>query len=203
MGLSFFEVMTYYRTSARYFAHEEWHFKDTILLMKILTEIHRSSGINTAGKTIHRTAVRAVILRGRELLMVHSTNVGDYKFPGGGVDLGESHEQALARELREECGASLLSVDGELGAVIEYDFAEEKEFDVFKMTSHYYCCRVGDDFGAQKLDDYERDLGRKPTWVEIDFAMSTNRTLLNSPTLPDWLQREIFVLEHLHRSIGG
>ena len=30
-------------------------------------------------------AVRAVILRGLELLMVYSSNVGDYKFPGGGV----------------------------------------------------------------------------------------------------------------------
>jgi 8-oxo-dGTP pyrophosphatase MutT (NUDIX family) len=60
--------------------------------MKILTEIHRSSGVNTAGKTVHRTAVRAVILRGHDLLMFHSTNVGDYKFPGGGMEEGESHE---------------------------------------------------------------------------------------------------------------
>ena len=82
--------------------------------MEILTEIHRKKGINVNGKTIHRTAVRAVILRARELLMVYSSNVGDYKCPGGGVDLGESHEQALARELREECGASLLSVAASL-----------------------------------------------------------------------------------------
>lgn len=165
--------------------------------MQILTEIHRSSGINTAGKTVHRTAVRAVVLRGRELLMVYSTNVGDYKFPGGGVDLGETHEQALARELREECGASLLGVDGELGAVVEYNHAKEAEIDVFKMTSHYYFCRVGEDFGAQNLDDYERDLGFQPVWVEIDFAISANRALLNSSTPPDWLRREIFVLEYI------
>ena len=76
--------------------------------MQILTEIHRAEGINTYGKTVHRTAVRAVILRGPELLMVYSSNVGDYKFPGGGVDIGETHQQALARELLEECGASLL-----------------------------------------------------------------------------------------------
>ena len=171
------------------------------LVMQILTEIHRAEGINISGRTVHRTAVRAVIPRGRELLMVYSSNVGDYKFPGGGVDEGETHEQALARELREECGASLLSVDGELGAVIEYNFAKEKEFDVFKMTSHYYFCQAGDDFGTQKLDDYERDLGFKPVWVDIEDAISNNRALLALPTSPDWLRHEIFVLEHIRQAM--
>ena len=169
--------------------------------MKILTEIHRSSGINTAGKTVHRTAVRAVILRGRDLLMVYSSNAGDYKFPGGGLDVGESHEQALARELREECGASLLSVDGELGAVIEYKIPMEAEFDVFKMTSYYYFCQAGDGFGAQKLDEYEKDLGFKPVWVNIEDAISTNQSQITSDNIPDWLEREIFVLEYLKQSL--
>jgi len=169
--------------------------------MQTLTEIHRASGINTAGKTIHRTAVRAVIRRGRDLLMVYSAKVGDYKFPGGGVDNGESHEQALARELREECGVSLLDFGECLGEVIEYNFAEEKEFDVFKMTSHYYFCHARDDFGAQKLDDYERALGFKPVWVDIDDAISANHSLIGSQTHPDWLRREIFVLEYIRGTI--
>ena len=59
--------------------------------MQPLTEIHRAKGIDIRGKEVHRQAVRAVILRGRELLMVNSANVGDYKFPGGGVNKGESH----------------------------------------------------------------------------------------------------------------
>ena len=146
---------------------------------------------------IHRIAVRAVILRGRNLLMVFSSAVGDYKFPGGGVDNGESHEQALAHELREECGASLLSVDSELGAIIEYNFAEEKDFDVFKMTSHYYFCQVEDGLGAQNLDGYEKDLGFKPVWIDIDDAISINRSLFNSDKIPEWLRRELFVLEHI------
>jgi 8-oxo-dGTP diphosphatase len=168
--------------------------------VNILAEIHRRPGVNIQGKTIYRTAVRAVIQRGRDLLMVYSANVGDYKFPGGGVDSGELHEQALARELREECGASLLNVDGEVGAVIEYNIAEEKDFDVFKMTSHYYFCQAGDGFGAQKLDEYERNLGFKPVWVNIEEAISTNKSLLNSDKIPEWLKREIFVLEYIRNA---
>lgn len=171
--------------------------------MNILAEIHRASGIDTAGKTVHRTAVRAVVLRGDELLMVHSANVGDYKFPGGGVEEGETHQQALARELCEECGASLLGVDGELGAVVEYDFAKEEEYDVFKMTSYYYFCRVGGDFGVQKLDDYEKDLGFQPLWVDLDFAISANRSLFHADTIPEWLKREFFILEYLELYFKG
>ena len=169
--------------------------------MKILTEIQRHKGFNIYGKTFHRTAVRAVIVRGRDLLMVFSSAVGDYKFPGGGVENGEIHEQALARELLEECGVSMLGLTGELGAIIEYDLAEEKDFDVFKMTSHYYFCQAGDDFGMQTLDEYEKDLGFKPVWVEIDFAISANRLLLNLETPPAWLRREIFILEFIRRSM--
>ena len=169
--------------------------------MNILTEIHRAEGINTHGKTVHRTAVRAVILRGPELLMVYSSNVGDYKFPGGGVDIGETHQQALARELLEECGASLLSVNGELGAVVEYNFAEEKEYDVFKMTSYYYFCQIREEFGSQKLDGYEKELGFQPLWINIDKAILLNRSLLETDEIPYWLRREIFMLEYLKRSI--
>ena len=116
--------------------------------MHILTEIDRAKGINIHGRTIQRTAVRAVIQRGRELLMVYSANVGDYKLPGSGVDDGESHEQALSREIREECGAHILEFGKCIGAVIEYNIPMEAEYDVFKMTSHYYVCRVDDDFGT-------------------------------------------------------
>ena len=170
--------------------------------MKTLAEIHRAEGINLHGRTVHRMAARAVILRGRDLLMVYSSNVGDYKFPGGGVDTDETHEHALARELLEECGATLLSVDGELGAVIEYNFPVEKDFDVFKMTSHYYWCKIKDGiFSEQKLDDYEKDLGFTPAWVDIDEAIQKNKSLQNVSDPPKWLNRENFVLEYINATV--
>lgn len=166
--------------------------------MSILTEIHRAEGINIHGRAIHRTAVRAVILRGRELFMVYSSKVGDYKFPGGGVKRNESHEHALARELLEECGASLLSMDQKLGEIIEYNFPIEKDFDVFKMTSHYYFCRIKDEeFREQNLEGYEMELGFQPVWVEINTAVECNKSMLNFPDSPDWLKREIFALNYI------
>jgi 8-oxo-dGTP pyrophosphatase MutT (NUDIX family) len=162
-----------------------------------LAEIYRSDGVNIHGRTFHRHAVRAVILRGQELLMIYSATVGDYKFPGGGVGQYETHKQALIREVREECGMSLLHVGDEICRVVEYDLPVEEGYDIFKMTSYYYRCEVQDGFGQQKLDDYEKNLGFVPVWINIDRAIAANKLLLDSTQPPEWLRREILVLEYL------
>jgi 8-oxo-dGTP pyrophosphatase MutT (NUDIX family) len=169
-------------------------------LSNILATLHRADGVDVHGKTIERTAVRAVIQRGENLLMILSANVGDYKFPGGGIHAGETHEDALRREVCEECGAELSCIGEEIGAVIEYDHDTETDFDTFKMTSHYYRCEVTDGFGAQKLDDYEKDLGFTPVWIPVEVALQENKFLLNSEDPPQWLRREIFILEHLRNN---
>ena len=168
--------------------------------MFLLTTLHRADGVNIHGKTVHRTAVRAVIQRGRDLLLILSANVGDYKFPGGGVNEGETREQALRREVREECGAELSHIGEEIGSVVEYDNDTETDCDTFKMTSHYYRCEVTNGFGAQKLDGYERDLGFTPVWIDIEEAIRINKSLLSLVNVPEWLPREIFVLEYLQKN---
>lgn len=77
----------------------------------------------------------------------------------------------------------------------------ESNYDVFKMTSHYYQCDVEGSFGAQKLDDYEQDLGFKPIWIDINQAIECNKVLLDSQNMPEWLRREIFVLEYLQQNL--
>jgi len=133
--------------------------------------------------------------------MIYSSNVGDYKFPGGGVNEGETHEQALVREVREECGMSLFHVGNEICRVVEYDLPMEQEYDAFKMTSYHYQCEVLDGFGLQKLDNYERDLGFVPAWIKLDRAIEINKSLLDTSKPPRWLEREVLVLEYLKQNL--
>jgi 8-oxo-dGTP pyrophosphatase MutT (NUDIX family) len=174
---------------------------DTIALMNILAEIHRSPGVNLNGRMVYRTAVKGVVLRGRTLLMVNSTKVGDYDFPGGGLHEGETHADGLRREILEECGMTVAHIGSEIGIVIEHDFPIEPGYDVFKMTSHYYHCDVRDGFVPQKLEDYEQELGCTPVWVDIDRAIQVNKSFLQSDKAPKWLKKNVFVLEYVKQNI--
>lgn len=168
--------------------------------MKLLGIIHRHENVNVAGKTFLREAVRGTIFRDEELLMIYSPTNGDYKFPGGGIEAGEPHEEALRREIREESGTTLTRVTGELGKVVEYANAIEADFETFKMVSYYYYCEVNGEFGNLELDDYEAELEFQPVWVGIEKALEVNKKVAaESNPAPRWTRREIFVLEILRK----
>ena len=167
--------------------------------MKLLTTLFRDENVNIEGKTFLREAVRGIVFRDEKLLMVYSPINGDYKFPGGGIEAGEAHLDALRREIREESGAALVRVTGELGKVLEYANAVEPDFETFKMYSYYYFCEINGEIGALDLDDYENELGFRPCWIPIETALATNRRVLaESNPVPQWARREIFVLERLN-----
>jgi len=65
------------------------------------------------------------------------------------------------------------------------------------MASFYYICDVDPNFGEQSLDQYEKDLGFTPEWVNIDEAISKNKRLMASDNFPRWTPRETFVLEYI------
>lgn len=105
--------------------------------------------------------------------------------------------KARLLEKLEKCGASVISINGYLGKVIEYDIPIEEDYDVFKMASYYYICDVDPNFGERSLDQYEKDLGFIPIWIDIDKAILTDQMLIDSNKFSRWSPREIFVLEHI------
>ena len=88
-----------------------------------------------------------------------------YLFPGGGVEAGETPEQAAIREAREELG-----VDVELG-----EPRYEEDFDGSRFV--YFDARiVGGQFGTGLWPDHaerstaarERSGTHEPVWVPLD-----------------------------------
>ena len=91
----------------------------------------------TMNERKHIEVVAAIILRERRIFATHR-GYGEWKdwweFPGGKIEPGESTEDALKREIREEL-ATEIEVD-ELLTTVEYDYPK------FHLTMHCYLCTI-------------------------------------------------------------
>ncbi len=54
--------------------------------------------------TFTRNSARSIVIRNGKIAMIHSRKYDYYKFPGGGIENGESPVEAMIRETREEAG---------------------------------------------------------------------------------------------------
>lgn len=133
--------------------------------------------------------------------MVHSQQIGDYKFPGGGVEYGEDAASALSREIQEECGCITTEIGPKLLIIEEFSQAREGSDTAFVMKSAYYSCSISNRTVQPELEKYEQELGFISRWVSIDEALTANNAVLNDPAVenPSWLQREILALESIRR----
>ncbi len=152
-------------------------------------------------KIKYREAVRAVIIEGEKILLVHS-NLGDYKFPGGGVKQDESHLEALKREITEETGYLDAVIGEKIGTVIQRQVDEYEPNVIFQMNSHYYLCSLPGEKGTQNLDEYELEQEYTPKWVSIDEAIEQNQKMMEQFEENNWIPRENYVLRKLKDEIA-
>jgi len=160
--------------------------------------IDRRQRPNIAGRNvIFRKAVRAIIKENNKFLMVLSNRMGDYKFPGGGLELNESDENALIREVEEETGYVVNQIRSKIIKVDEIQNDKENDEGIFHMESIYYLCTIEKEKKVQNLDKYEEELGFEAQWINLDEVLKINRIVLNNPKSSKWVEREIRVLEKL------
>lgn len=158
---------------------------------------------------IERTAVRAILYQDGKLLLV-SSKEGDYKFPGGGIEQGETAQEALKREVWEETGYDDIIAGPCVGTVFEQNDDIEGTGACFQMQSYYYICGFRSDRKReQKLDGYEKELDMQAVFLPVSEALEKNRALLaqKRKQIPEgmlvaipWLEREIKVLELLEKT---
>ncbi len=122
-------------------------------------------------------AVKAFILneRGEVLLLRESssytdgTNIGKYDIPGGRIDVAESLEVALSREVKEETGLTVLK--SELFDV--QDTFNDKGDETWHIVRLFYkvSCSEGEVTTSSDHDDY--------LWAPVKEAIKKNGLIQN------------------------
>ena len=130
--------------------------------------------MNNKKKSIH---VVAALIRRDDEVFATQRGYGNYKdwweFPGGKIEIGESPEQALIREIREELTVDI-SIMGFL-TTVEYDYPE------FHLSMSCYWCSVKK--GQLTLLEHEAS-----KWLPLSDLRQVN-----------WLPADVLVIEEIEQ----
>lgn len=123
-------------------------------------------------KTIE--VVAAIIVKGKKVFATQR-GYGEFKdgweFPGGKIEQGESPEEALIREIREE-----LDVDIKVGRLLE---TVEHDYPNFHLTMHCFICELlSEEIILKEHEDAK--------WLEEDELDSV-----------DWLPADVSLIDKI------
>ena len=127
----------------------------------------------------HIEVVAAIIRRGNEIFATQR-GYGEFKdwweLPGGKIEPGESPQQALVREIREELDATIEV--GELLQTVEWDYP------TFHLTMHCFWCELTCE--ALHLNEHEA-----ASWLDREHLRSVK-----------WLPADYGILDEIDRVLG-
>ena len=117
--------------------------------------------------------VVAAIIRDGNKVFATQRGYGDYKdgweFPGGKIESGETPQQALIREIKEELDTDIAV--GDYLTTIEYDYP------AFHLSMQCFWCRIVD--GTLVLKEHEA-----ARWLDVDHIDSV-----------DWLPADLTIID--------
>ena len=163
--------------------------------MKELFQMDRQD-YNPAGKVYERPSARAIILKDGKVLLNHIAVHDCYEFPGGGIEAGETPEEALQREVTEETGQIVVPESiREFGIVIRRQRDSKDPDGIFEQLNYYYLCDVTEETIPRKPDEHEIVEGAEPVWVDsLATPIYRNRKAFERIGEP-FMQREMRVMD--------
>ena len=162
--------------------------------MRLLFELDKHD-YDDCTHTFVRDSARSIIIRDNKVAMIHSQKYGYYKFPGGGIEKGETPMEAMIRETREETGLVVIpETVKEFGDVHMIQKSTNDPTEIFIQDNYYFTCAALSEAVSQELDDYESDEHFTLEFIDAHEAMRKNGSVAASPYHPAMFEREARIL---------
>jgi 8-oxo-dGTP diphosphatase len=140
------------------------------MLIKRITDNDIFGGTPELVNIISRYGSRGVLIDTNfNIAMMHMTTIDLLKLPGGGLEAGESGEDAFLREIKEETGYNA-EVTYKLGYIEEH-----KSKNNFLQLSYCYIALASSRTGEINLSESELQLGMAVKWMTLTEALQSIR----------------------------
>jgi|GEM_PF-149392 ubiquinone/menaquinone biosynthesis C-methylase UbiE/ADP-ribose pyrophosphatase YjhB (NUDIX family) len=138
-----------------------------------------------------RLTVRTILINDEDkIALMYMSKHKLYLFPGGGVEEGESLEEALKREVLEETGCSC-NIIKELGYIYENRGLQD-----FTQQSYYYISKKCGEIRNATLTQEEEEEGTSCDWYDSDEIYELLKVSAHETLQQKFLQaRDMAVLE--------
>jgi 8-oxo-dGTP diphosphatase len=120
----------------------------------------------------HYEVVAAVIVKDKTFFCCQRGNKGEcaykWEFPGGKIEPGETKEEALVREIKEELNSTI--------KVNKYLATINHEYNSFSLTMHAYECELAN--GKLEISEhFDSRWLKKEELKELDFAEADKKII--------------------------
>ena len=110
-----------------------------------------------------RAGSRAVILRGKDILLSYESNTDVWMSPGGGQEEGGTPGACCVREAEEETGCIVRPM--------EHFLTLNEYYEEYRYITDYFSCEVAGQ-GHTHLTEAETRRGLTPVWLPLQEAIA-------------------------------
>lgn len=135
---------------------------------KVVTVTHFDGSTSEvdASKLTWRPSAYGVIIKDGKILLLKQKN--GYDLPGGGLDLGESLEAAVVREVKEESGLDVANPKLVAATSGFYKPYMTDNLYIQALMLYYACDLVGGEINNDGFDEWEQKYAIGAEWLPLE-----------------------------------